>query len=111
LPRNSSKISSEIEDIIEREKKKELKSTLDEMRINLPAKFELLKLIDAAKDRLDTGAVIALANANGLHVSGRTIQNYLADLERMKLVRLERIRKGQGHSQLIKPLGSLKALD
>jgi hypothetical protein len=45
-----------------------------------------------------------LANARGLHVSGRTIQNYLVDLERQKLVKLERIRKGQGHSQLVKPI-------
>ncbi|MGA8855573.1 MAG: AAA family ATPase [Candidatus Bathyarchaeia archaeon] len=110
LPRNSSKISSEIEDIIERERTKEVKSTLDEMRINLPAKFELLRLIDAAKDRLDTGAVISLANANGLHVSARTIQNYLVDFERMKLVKLERVRKGQGHSQLIRPMISLDSL-
>jgi Cdc6-like AAA superfamily ATPase len=110
MPRNSSKLSSEIEDIIERERTRQLRSTLDEMRISLPAKFELLKIINTAKGHLDTGAVISLANANGLHISARTIQNYLVDFERMKLVKLERIRKGQGHSQLIRALVSLEDL-
>jgi len=110
MPRNSSRLSSEIQDIIEREETKELKSTLDEMRISTPAKFELLKIINSANKQLDTGAVITLAAEMGLHVSARTIQNYLTDFERMKLVKLGRIRKGQGHSQLVKPLTSLKEL-
>jgi Cdc6-like AAA superfamily ATPase len=111
LPRGSSQLSSEIGEIVEREKAKELRNTLHEMRVSVPAKFELLKIIQSSKNTLDTGAVIALANTNGLHVSGRTIQNYLVDLERMKLVKLERIRKGQGHSQLIKLLVSLDNLN
>jgi hypothetical protein len=77
------------------------------MRISTPAKFELLKIIDS-KQNLDTGAVIALATEKGLRVSARTIQNYLTDFERMKLLKLERIRKGQGHSQLIKQLVFMK---
>jgi flavin-binding protein dodecin len=75
--------------------------------VNIPTKFELLELIGSSKESLDTGAVIALANAKGLHVSGRTIQNYLVDFERMKLIKLQRIRKGQGHSQLVKPIISI----
>jgi repressor of nif and glnA expression len=74
------------------------------MSLKSPAKYELLKLIGSSKECLDTGAMIALANTKGLHVSARTIQNYLIDLERMNLIKLERIRKSQGHSQLIKPL-------
>jgi len=110
MPRNSSRLSSEIQDIIEREETKELKSTLDEMRASVPAKFELLKIIDSSAHRLDTGAVITLATEKGLHVSARTIQNYLTDFERMKLVKLERIRKGQGRSQLIRLLVPLNEL-
>jgi Cdc6-like AAA superfamily ATPase len=110
MPRNSSKLSSEIGDIIEREKTKQLKNTIDDMRVSVPSKFELLKIISSSKELLDTGAVISLANANGLHVSGRTIQNYLIDFERMKLVKLERTRKGQGHSQLVKTLISVDIL-
>jgi Cdc6-like AAA superfamily ATPase len=110
MPRNSSRLSTEIDHVLEREKTCQLRNVLDEMRVNLPAKFELLKIIESSKQHLDTGGVIALANATGLHVSGRTIQNYLVDLERMKLVKLERIRKGQGHSQLVKPLISLERL-
>lgn len=104
MPRNSSKLSLEIDRIVEREKTKELQNIFGDMRVSLPSKFELLKIIQSSKQPLDTGAVIALANANGLHVSGRTIQNYLLDLERMKLIKLKRIRKGQGHSQLVKAL-------
>jgi hypothetical protein len=103
-PRNAPELSSEMHDMIELERNRELRNVIDEMRVRIPTKFELLKLIGSSKDSLDTGAVIALANAMGLHVSGRTIQNYLLDFERMKLVRLERIRKRQGHSQLVKPL-------
>ena len=109
-PTNASKLSSELDDIIELEKGKELRNVIDEMRVSVPAKYELLELIGSSRESLDTGAVIALANAKGLHVSARTIQNYLLDLERMKLIKLERIRKGQGHSQLVKPLGLLKQL-
>jgi Cdc6-like AAA superfamily ATPase len=109
-PRNASKLSSEIDDVIELEKDKELRNAIEEMRVSVPAKFDLWKLIESSKESLDTGAVIALANANGLHVSGRTIQNYLVDFERMKLVKLERIRKGQGHSQLVRPLIALNTL-
>jgi len=110
MPRSSSKLSLGIDRIIEREKAKEWRNVIDEMRVTLPAKFELLELIGSSKESLDTGEVIALANAKGLHVSSRTIQNYLVDLERMKLVKLKRIRKGQGHSQMIKPLVSLSNL-
>jgi len=110
MPRNSTKLSSEIQDVIERERGKELKSTLEELRSSVPTKFELLKIIHSANKNLDTGTVITLATEKGLHVSARTIQNYLTDLERMKLVKLERIRKGQGHSQLIRPLISLSNL-
>jgi Cdc6-like AAA superfamily ATPase len=109
-PRNAKTLSSEMDDIIELEKSKELRNIIDEMRVSIPAKFELLKFIVASEESLDTGAVIALANAKGLHVSGRTIQNYLLDLERMKLVKLERIRKNQGHSQLIRSLVSADIL-
>ena len=110
VPRNASKLSIELDDIIELEKGKELRNVIDEMRVSVPAKFELLELIGSSKESLDTGAVIALANAKALHVSGRTIQNYLVDLERMKLVKLYRVRKGQGHSQIVKPLVSLDHL-
>jgi hypothetical protein len=108
VPGNSSKLSSELDCIVEREKTKELRDVLDDMRNTVPAKFELLKIIEA-NDNLDTGAVIALAAQKGLHVSPRTIQNYLVDFERMKLVKLQRIRKGQGHSQLVRPLVSLES--
>jgi Cdc6-like AAA superfamily ATPase len=110
LPRNSSKLSSELDKIIEREKNVELRNVLDEMRNSLPYKFEVLKLIESSKELLDTGALIALAKASGLHISARTVQNYLVDLERLKLVKLEPIRKGQGHSQAIKPLVSVEIL-
>jgi Cdc6-like AAA superfamily ATPase len=110
MPRNSSRLSSEIEEIIEREKDKQLRNVLDEMRVSLPAKFELLRIIDCASKQLDTGEVISLANEKGLHVSARTIQSYLIDFERMNLVKLERVRKGQGHSQIVKPLISLEDL-
>jgi Cdc6-like AAA superfamily ATPase len=109
MPRNASKLSTEIHDVIQREKIKTLRNALDEMRVSLPAKFELLKIIGSSKP-LDTGAVISLANVHGLHVSARTIQNYLVDFERMKLIKLERIRTGQGHSQMIKPLVALEVL-
>ena len=111
IPRNSSKLSSEIEEIIERERMKQLRDDLDEMRASVPTKYELWKLIESSRNILDTGAVIALANANGLHVSSRTVQNYLLDFERMKLIKLERIRKGQGHSQLVRPVFSPKDLN
>jgi Mn-dependent DtxR family transcriptional regulator len=78
------------------------------MRVSLPAKFELLKIIGNAKELLDTGTVISLVASKGLHVSARTVQNYVVDLERMKLVKLEPIRKGQGHSQLVKPNKTFK---
>jgi Cdc6-like AAA superfamily ATPase len=110
MPRGSSKLSIEIDRIVEREKSKELQNVIDDMRVSLPSKFGLLKIIQSSKQPLDTGTVIALASSNGLHVSGRTIQNYLVDFERMKLIRLERIRKGQGHSQLVKPSLSLENL-
>jgi Cdc6-like AAA superfamily ATPase len=110
MPRSSSKLASEIDQIVEREKTRQLRNVLDEMRVSLPSKFELLKMICSSKELLDTGTLIALASTNGLHVSGRTIQNYLLDFERMKLIKLERIRKGQGHSQLAKPLIALENL-
>lgn len=103
-PRNASKLSSELDDVIALEQNKELENVIHEMSLKCPAKYELLKLIGSSRESLDTGAIIALANAKGLHISGRTIQNYLMDFERMKLIKLERIRKGQGHSQLVKPL-------
>ncbi len=34
----------------------------------------------------------------------------LVEFERLNLIKLDRIRKGQGHSQLVKPLRSLKEL-
>jgi Cdc6-like AAA superfamily ATPase len=111
MPRNSSKLSLEINNIVERERTKQLRDVLDEMRASLPSKFEILKIIGSSKDVLDTGEVIALANSNCLHVSGRTIQNYLLDFERMKLIKLQRMRKGQGHSQLVKPLIPLADLE
>jgi hypothetical protein len=111
MPRNSSQLSTEIEEIIEREKAKQLNDVLDEMRASVPTKYELWKLIESSRDALDTGAIIALANENRLHVSARTIQNYLLDFERMKLIKLERIRKGQGHSQLVRPVFSPKDLN
>ncbi len=110
MPRNSPQLSSEIQDVIERERAKELRNTVEEMRVNLPAKFEVLKIINSSSQNRDTGAIIALATQRGLHISPRTVQNYLNDLERMKLVKLERIRKGQGHSQLVRPLVSLNGL-
>lgn len=110
MPRNSPKLSSEIQHVIERERTKELRNTVEEMRARLPAKFEVLKIIDSSSQNLDTGAIIALATQKGLHISPRTVQNYLTDLERMKLIKLDRIRKGQGHSQIVKPLISLGSL-
>jgi Cdc6-like AAA superfamily ATPase len=110
MPRGSPKLSSELEDIINREKSKQLSAVIDEMHVSVPKKYELLKIIQSSKDVLDTGAIIALANTNGLHISGRTVQNYLVDLERMKLVKLERIRKGQGHSQAVRMLVTLDGL-
>jgi hypothetical protein len=103
MPRGACKLSLELDAMVEREKGKELQGVIDEMRVSVPKKYAILKIIQSSKELLDTGAVIALANANGLHVSGRTVQNYLVDLERMNLIKLERIRKGQGHSQLVKP--------
>lgn len=110
MPRNSARLSNEIDEIVERERRKEVKSILDEMRVNTPAKFELLNLINDSSKPLDTGSVIALAQEKGFHLSARTIQNYLIELEKLKLIKLDRIRKGQGHSQLIKPLVSLREL-
>lgn len=107
---NPTGLSTEIDEIIERERIKEVKNILDEMRVNTPAKFELLNLINLSAKPLDTGSVIILAKNKGFHVSARTVQNYLTDLEKMQLIKLDRIRKGQGHSQLIKPLVSLKDL-
>lgn len=107
LPKNATKLSSEIDVVVEREKEKELKRTLEEMRTRMPTQYDLLKLIESSTEALDTGSVISLAAKNGFHTSPRTIQNYLIELERLNLIKLKRIRKGQGHSQLIKPLISL----
>jgi Cdc6-like AAA superfamily ATPase len=109
MPRGSLRLSSEIDDIVEREKTKQLRNALDEMRISLPVKFEVFRIIQSNQG-LDTGAVIALAREKGLHVSPRTIQNYLTDLERMGLIKLQRIRKGQGHSQQIRTSISIENL-
>jgi Cdc6-like AAA superfamily ATPase len=109
MPSKSSKLSSELEYIVEREKTEQLRNVLDDMRNTVPAKFELLKIIEA-NDNLDTGAVVALAAQKGLHVSPRTIQNYLLELDRLKFVKLERIRKGQGHSQRIRRVVKLSDL-
>lgn len=78
--------------------------------MNTPAKLELLKFIDPSREWLGTGAVDALANAKGLHLSSRMIQDYLLHLERMKLIELERIRKGQWHSQRIRMIVGLDCL-
>jgi Mn-dependent DtxR family transcriptional regulator len=51
---------------------------------------------DYRQNRTKHSFAPVFANAKGLHVSGPTIQNYLVDLERQKLVKLERIRKRTG---------------
>jgi len=71
----------------------------------LPTKFELLRTIYSANKQLDMGAAITLA----------TRKDCMSALEqfriiRMRLIKLQRIRKGQGHSQRIKTLISLSKI-
>jgi len=109
--KSSARLSStEIEEMIQRETTEELSRTLEDMRRKMPEQYDLFRLIESSRATLDTGTVISLAQQGGLHVSPRTIQNYLVELDRLGLVELQRIRKGQGHSQRIKPRVSLKDL-
>jgi Cdc6-like AAA superfamily ATPase len=109
--KGSGRLSSiEVEETIRRERARELGRTLEDMRSKLPKQYDLFRLIESSRATLDTGTVISLARQGGLHVSPRTIQNYLVELDRVGLVELQRIRKGQGHSQKIKPRVSLKDL-
>lgn len=107
LPSKRSKLSdSEIERIVQRERDTELKKTLEDMQNKIPEQYDLLRLIDSSAKPLDTGTVISLAQQRGMHVSPRTIQNYLVEMEKLGVIKLERIRKGQGHSQRIRLLVS-----